>query len=301
MAKILVAGGTGLLGCTVAPLLRTFGHHVLTLARGTHADVRANLLDQDSVLQVFTTHRPEIVIHMAAATDVDGCERDPQVGFEGNVLSVSNISGAVRSQSPPPHLIYMSTDHVYNGEKSAGPQREHAVNIVNYYAMTKYAGELAALRSSCTVLRTNFFGLSLCAGRSTFSDWLVSRAESSITTPIFTDVWFSALRMTTLAYALDAVCSQRHAGIFNLGTRGMASKAEFAKALLMAMGLNTSCLRDSTVDEARLLAQRPRNMAMDVSHFQNTFNFTLPTLEEEITAVAQEYQHVKYANPATRH
>lgn len=301
MAKILVAGGTGLLGCTVAPLLRGLGHTVLTLARGSGANVQADLLNKKSILQALNIHQPEIIIHMAAATDVDGCEREPQSGFEGNVLSVSNMSGAVQAQSPQPYLIYVSTDHVYDGEKSAELHPEHAVKIVNYYAMTKYAGELAALRSSCTVLRTNFFGLSLCAGRPTFSDWLVERAQSSIVTPVFSDVWFSALRMSTLAHALDAVCRQQHVGVFNLGSRGMASKAEFAKALLLAIGLDTSHLRNSMLDEARLLAKRPHNMAMDVSLFQNTFNFALPTLEEEITAVAREYHHVKLANHTLRH
>lgn len=291
MAKILVTGGTGLLGCTAVPLLRTLGHTILTLARGSGADVRADLVDQKSILQAVTTHRPNVVIHMAAATQVDRCERDPQSAFEGNVLSISNISAAVQAQSPPPHLIYISTDHVYDGEKSAKLHPEHSVKIVNFYAMTKYAGELAALRSSCTVLRTNFFGPSLCAGRLTFSDWLVERAQSAIVTPVFSDVWFSALRMTTLARALDAACRQQHAGIFNLGSRGMASKAEFAKALLLCMGLDTSCLKDSKLDDAKLLAKRPHNMAMDVSHFEKTFNVTLPTLEEEITAVAQEYKH----------
>ena len=292
MAKILVAGGTGLLGCTAVPLLRTLGHTVVTLARGSGADVRADLLDQKSILHAVTTHQPDVVIHMAAATDVDGCERDPQLGFEGNVLSVSNMSAAVQAQNQRPHLIYISTDHVYDGDKSALLHTEQAVKIVNHYAMTKYAGELAAMRSSCTVLRTNFFGISLCDGRPTFSDWLVQRARSAITTPVFSDVWFSALRMTTLAHALDSVCRKQHAGIFNLGARGMASKAEFANALLLAMGLDTSRLQQSTLAEARLLAKRPHNMAMDVSHFENTFNFTLPTLEEEITAVAQEYHHV---------
>lgn len=301
MTRILVAGGTGLLGCTAVPALREMGHRVCTLSRSSAADVQVDLLDEKRVMWAVKDRQPEIVIHLAAQTDVDRCEADPQSGFEGNVLSVQNMSAAVRAQSPQPHLIYLSTDHVYDGDKSGRMQAENEVRIVNHYAMSKYAGELAALRSSCTVLRTNFFGLSLCAGRSTFSDWLVARARLAVPTQIFSDVWFNALRMRTMNRALDAVCQQRHHGVFNLGSRGMVSKAEFARALMLAMGLDTGHMRDGTVQGAALRAKRPGNMAMDVRRFENTFNFQLPTIEEEIIGLAQEYKHVDVANNALRY
>ena len=68
--------------------------------------------------------------------------------------------------------------------------------LTNYYSFSKYAAELA-LRVNSTILRTNFFGKSMCEQRSSFTDWVYHSAINKQNIVLFSDVFFSPLSMTT--------------------------------------------------------------------------------------------------------
>src|SRR5438105_3779156 len=213
-ARILVTGATGLLGCTLVPHLRSRGHEVVASGRD-HGDLRLDLRDATQVQRAIESARPDVVINLAGATNVDACEQDPQAAYELNVLAVENLAQCLAESKV--RLIHVSTDHVYDGP---GPHVEHEVTVRNQYAMSKLAGEQAALRlgQRATVLRTNFVGRSQCARRQSFSDWVVQSARESKPVELFTDVRFSPLRMATLSAMLEqAAAKPGPGGLFNLG------------------------------------------------------------------------------------
>jgi dTDP-4-dehydrorhamnose reductase len=283
MARIAVTGATGMLGCTLLPRLRGSRHEVVGLARGAGADLRVDVTDSQAVREALRETRPDAVIHLAALTDVDACERDPQQAFMLNVRSVENVRDACRDVGAC--LVHVSTDHVYDGP---GAHAESDVTIVNHYAMSKYAGELAA-GGGATVLRTNFFGRSLCPRRPSFSDWIAEALRAGRTQPVFGDVTFSPLRMRTLVSVIDRVVAAPVPGIFNAGAGTAMSKADFAFAVAAALGLDAAPLRRAKVASIGLGTRRPACMAMDSSRLCGTFGILLPTLEEEIAALRQEY------------
>ncbi|MFK5108567.1 hypothetical protein ACI394_28930, partial [Klebsiella pneumoniae] len=82
---------------------------------------------------------------------------------------------------------------------------ERDVTITNYYAFSKYAGELAAAAVDGVNLRTNFYGPSHCEGRASFSDWLIRSFRQSSPITVFEDVYFSPLSITRLCSAIGAV------------------------------------------------------------------------------------------------
>jgi len=287
MHKILVTGATGLLGSTLVPHLRSLGHDVVACGRD-RGDLRVDLRDAMQVQRAIDTSAPDVVINLAGATNVDECETNPQAAYEVNVLAVENLVLAMASGRA--RLVQVSTDHVYDGP---GPHVEHEVTIRNQYAMSKLAGEQAALRlgERAAVLRTNFVGRSECDRRKSFSDWIVESAREGRAIELFTDVRFCPLRMRTLSAMLARVADSEGAhGVFNLGAATALSKAHFARALAESLGLPQDNMRDARLQDRKLPAPRPRGMAMDSSRFEQAFGVRLPRLEEEMTALAQEYK-----------
>jgi dTDP-4-dehydrorhamnose reductase len=284
--RILVTGAQGLLGSHLVPYLRQRGHDVIALARSGKAQVHADLDDSANTATILSRLAPEVIVNLAAITNVDDCERDPQAAYHGNVRIVENLALGIRQGASDCHLVQISTDHVYDG---AGLHAEHDVTLRNLYAFSKYAGELAAATVQSTVLRTNFFGPSACAHRESLSDWLIRslRTRSKIT--VFDDVTFSPLSLATLSGFIERAATERHTGIFNLGSREGMSKADFAFTLAKTLGLATDDMRRGLSTARPGAARRPTGMCMDSSRFEQVFRVELPTLTQEIQSMRAVY------------
>ena len=99
MSRVLVAGGRGLLGSTLVPTLRARGHEVRVLGRDVSSDVRADLGDFAATRLALQAAAPEVIVNLAAATNVDACERDPAAAFDANARAVQSLADWVR-QAP---------------------------------------------------------------------------------------------------------------------------------------------------------------------------------------------------------
>lgn len=279
-AKILVTGATGLFGQSLVPQMRAFGHEIVThgFSNASNADYCVDLSDIIATATMLDEVQPDFVINLVGCTDVDLCEQNPQTAFRLNVRGVEVIARGI-SRRRDCHMIQISSDQVYDGQ---GPHREDAVDITNVYALSKYAGELAALPVGATILRTNFFGPSASGARSSFSDWILDKLTSQEAFTAFDDVAFSPLLLSTLGTALNRVVELPTAGVFNLGSRIGCTKADFAFAIAKHFGLDPSRITRGSQTQVSLSARRPTDMRMDSSKFENEFGFELPTTEQEI-------------------
>ena len=284
---ILLVGGSGLLGSTLSPLLRA-STPVLVHGHQGKADVCADLTDASHTYSLLEQVEPTAIINLAGHTNVDGCEQEPNQAYRLNVRVVENLVNWISMQESPPTFIHISTDQVYDGD---GPHPEHDVTLSNTYALTKYAGELAALRVPSTVLRTNFFGPSRCPSRASFTDWLLAGLRGSQPLKVFDDLCFSPLSMTTLCRAISVVLSSPVKGVFNLGAKDGMSKADFAFAFAQALDLPTAGMERTTTNQVDFLkTYRPKDMRMDSQAFESAFNLDLPFLAQELQLTCEEYR-----------
>jgi dTDP-4-dehydrorhamnose reductase len=289
--KILITGANGLLGSSLCPHLLSCGHTILRQSRTANdAQVVTHLTDYQSLANAFTECHPDVIINLAALANVDACEQDPHSAYRANTLIVENLARWIRDNSPKAHLVQISTDHVYEG---SGSHTEDTVNLTNYYAFSKYAGELAAKRADATILRTNFFGISLCPGRKTLSDWLVESLKANAIISIFEDVFFSPLELTSLCRYIELAARKKKPGVFNLGSRDGLSKADFAEKLAKATGLSAANANRQSIVTMDLKAYRPRNMRMNVQAFQEAFSLELPDINQEIESAGRLYCSAK--------
>lgn len=287
MAHVLVIGATGLLGTTLAPALAEAGHSVVTHGLRLDAQVKADLRQFDQVSSLLAKVQPDCIVNLAALTNVDLCEREPHQAYLLNVATVANLARAMREQAGPCHLVQISTDQVYDG---SGPHAEDDVTVTNTYAFSKIAAELAAASVPSTILRTTFFGRSLCPSRTSFSDWIIQALRSDAPLNVFDDILFSPLAINTLSGMIERVVAKRPPGLFNLGARDGMSKAAFAFALADAMGLPaTRITRTVSTASPALDAYRPKDMRMDCSLFERTMGLQLPTLIDQIHSLRSDY------------
>ena len=97
MPSILVLGATGLLGSTLVPTLRRLGHSVLAQSRGDKTDIRLDPFDRSAMTELLVMHCPKVIINLIGATNVDQCESEPRLAWQGNVEVVSVIVDSIKA------------------------------------------------------------------------------------------------------------------------------------------------------------------------------------------------------------
>lgn len=287
MGIVLVTGATGLLGSSLVPLLKIRRCKVITHARSGDADCLADLSVTDEVFKLLDKTRPEIIINLVGMTDIDLCETQPNQAYLLNVRTVENIANWIKQKKTSCHLLHISTDQVYDG---ANLHHEELVTLTNYYAFSKYAGELAAASVPSTILRTNFFGRSYCPKRVSLTDWIFRSLSNNDFIQVFNDVLFSPISMSTLAEMIELSILNKPIGVFNLGSHDGMSKADFAFAFADELYLSTRAMKRTRTDQVTFIkTYRPKDMRLDCSKFENTLGIKLPFLRNEIKRVAKEY------------
>lgn len=285
--KILLLGSSGLLGSDLQPFLVSRGHDITTNTRDNKAQHQTDLTNQKDTYQLLDNIEPQVIINLIGLTNVDRCETHPNEAYLSNVLTVKNISSWIKQSKTPCHLVHISTDQVYDGNNQ---HDEENVTLTNYYAFSKYAGELAAANVPSTILRTNFFGRSHCAKRTSLTDWLFRSLTNKDQIQVFDDVLFTPLSMPTLSEIIELVITKRPNGIFNLGSNSGMSKADFAFAFAEELKLPTNTMTRTQTDKVAFLkTYRPKDMRMDCTKLEKSLGIKLPLLRNEITQATKEY------------
>lgn len=272
----LITGASGLLSDYLIEACGKSGE-VITTAR-SDGDRRCDLTDANAVRALLADTSPDVVVHAAALTDVDRCEREPDRALAVNRDAAAHLAAAL---PPGARIVFVSTDQVY--PDTPGPHTEEAAGPVNMYGKSKREGERATLgHPGALVLRTNFFGPSRRAGRASLSDFVIRSLGEGRAVTFFSDILFSPLHMATLSALIVEMAERATTGVFNAGCRNGASKADFALAVARHKGLQTRTARigSSTVMPDR--APRPKDMRMDVGRIERALGRPMPTLEEEV-------------------
>jgi dTDP-4-dehydrorhamnose reductase len=139
--RVLVTGAAGMLGSSLVPTLRRRDHTVLAtdirfIARNMkHLDVR----DLEEMRQSARKFKPDMLFHLAAETDLEKCEADPDYAYRENFIGTQNACTVCRELDIP--LTYISTAGVFDGRKSSSYTEFDQPNPINVYGASKFQGE----------------------------------------------------------------------------------------------------------------------------------------------------------------
>ncbi|MBX9829355.1 MAG: SDR family oxidoreductase [Xanthobacteraceae bacterium] len=287
-AKLLLTGASGFLGATLLPRLAADFAVAPLSRRGGAGFVAADLTEAAAVTRALREARPEIVVHAAAWTSVDGCERDQPQAYAQNVMATLNLVEACAALTPAPMIVYVSTDQFYDG---AGPHAEDGpVTPRNVYALTKLWAEGIVLRAAgALVLRSNFFGIGRKPGEG-LAGWLLESLAAGKPVTVFDDVLFNPLYLEDYADLLIELIRARAHGVVNLGADGEGpSKAAFAYALAERFGISAASASRGSVENLKLAAVRPKDMRMDVARLRALLpGRTIPTVASGIDRMKRD-------------
>jgi dTDP-4-dehydrorhamnose reductase len=212
--KILGTGLTGLVGSRIVELLAD-KYEFENLSRSSGTDI----LDKNLVSEKIKASDAQIILHLAAKTDVDGCEKDKVLGQEGeaweiNVEGTRNVAEACLNANKK--LIYISTDFVFDGEKNSYSEGD-IPNPSNWYAQTKYEGEkiVQNLKNPWIIARiaypyrANF-------KKTDFFRAILNRLKNNQTVVAVTDHIFTPTYIDDIVFALDKLIENNSQGIFHI-------------------------------------------------------------------------------------
>jgi len=243
--RVLVTGGNGQLGRDLRDVLGgrvpdggtetalTVGQDIDTLA--TDIDT-LDIVDRTAVGEAFEAFRPQVVIHGGAFTAVDACESSPDQAYAVNALGTRHVAEAAHRVGA--HLLYVSTDYVFDGTLDRPYVEWDDANPRSVYGRSKRGGELevAALGTGATIVRTAW--VSGAHGANMVKTVLrlavanpgpLRFVDDQRGTPTFT----ADLAPTIVRLALD-----RRPGIFHVTNQGETTWFGFAGAVLAAAGLD---------------------------------------------------------------
>lgn len=265
MRRLLITGGTGLLGINWARAMQRDWEIVLGVHRRpvSLTGVRSAELPLDHPGELEASIRqidPDVIVHAAALANVDACQKDPEAAEYANVTLAANTAAAAAACGKT--LIHISSDQLFDGKQSMLSE-DAEVCPLNEYGRSKARAEekVAAIYPAALIARTNFFGHGL-KDRISFSDWILDQLRAGTSPSLFADVFFTPILIESLAGACMDLVERGARGIFHVVGDERLSKFDFGQKLAEVFELPRQLLKSSLVADAHLAAARPKDMSL---------------------------------------
>ena len=226
-----------------------------------------NLLDEKRIHEVIEGFKPDVIIHAAAYTAVDNADKSIEEAdkcFLVNKVGTDAIVNAARKVNAK--VIYVSTDYVFDGEKSEPYKVDDKVNPVNWYGKTKLLGEESVLAyEKGMVVRTQWvFGIN---GKN-FVKTMLKLANTKDELNVVCDQFGAPTYTVDLAKKLVLLSESFDRGIYHASNTGDMSWYDFAKMIFEMNGIDISVNGVKTF-EYKTIAARPLNTTLDKSKLIN--------------------------------
>lgn len=280
MKNVLVTGASGLLGGNLCYLFHQKGYRVCGVLNKIRVAIPGVEFLSVADLQQ-SGFEADVVIHCAAKTNVDACEKEPDDALEINVRLTENvISFANRSNAL---LIHISTDAVY-ADRPEAKKESAPLAPLSIYAKTKLQAEEAVQKKAGRfyVVRTNLFGYNIL-NKYSLAEWVYYNLREGKSINGFDDVYFSPILANELFTALQhliAVKQQSSNEVLNIGASDSISKYGFAVSIASLFGLDQSLIKKTSVHDFGFAAPRANNSVMDSGKFETITGLQLPTVQQ---------------------
>jgi dTDP-4-dehydrorhamnose reductase len=274
-----VTGAKGMLGSALLPSLPP-----------QHQTVGVDLTDFDigegaAVQKAFLELRPDFVVHLAAYTDVDGCEANPQRAEVINALGTGNVARACADTGAV--LLYVSTDYVFDGHQARPYREDDCPHPISVYGRTKLRGEqhVQSLVARHFIVRTSWlYGL---RGKN-FVATILKLAREREELRVVSDQRGSPTYTRHLASKLAQLLWTKAYGIYHVTGAGDCSWFEFAQAIVRLGGYERVRVAPIASQDSGRRAIRPANSVLENRRLIQTKLGTLPHWTEGLAQYIEE-------------
>ena len=273
MRRILVIGAKGMLGRDLVEILRSSfgtgksGYEVF----GWDLD-EIDIREEADAVSKIENLQPEIVINVAAYTDVDGCEVEQEKAFLINAEGMRHV--AVAGERCQAKVIYLSTDYVFDGQKKKPYAEDDPPNPINIYGQTKLKGEryLQALVDNSLIIRTQWLYGKF--GKNFVSSILRQGKEKGVLS-VVDDQTGSPTYTVDLSKAIVSLIRSDGRGIFHVVNEEVCTWYVFAQAVLKAAGLEGVRIISISSEDLGRQALRPSYSALSTKKLKEETGMSL--------------------------
>jgi dTDP-4-dehydrorhamnose reductase len=273
--KILVTGSDGLVGTNILPFLRERFEVIPALERDW------DIADMPAGAEVMRRERPDVLLNLAAVTNVDGCEDNPDVALKVNGEAPGTL--AMLCSSFGARLVHFSTDYVFDGMKDSPYTEQDITNPLSVYGKSKLLGEknVLELSRSATVIRTEWiYG----QGGDNFITKVLKIARGTGRAEVVDDQWGAPTYAKDLGPPVAALIEGARTGIYHVTNSGSCTWYGLAAKTFSLLGIDVICT-PITSDRLTRKAKRPTNSVLDCSKLQIDTNLRMRSWEVAL----QEY------------
>src|SRR5689334_19178590 len=227
--KILVTGAAGRLGSRLLTVLAARGHEVTGAdIVGDHV-IRLDIGDFETTRKFVVDFNPQVIVHPAAWTDVDGCAKDPEKAIAINGFGTQHV--AVAAANVGAAVLYVSSNEVFDG-RTGRPYREYDVtNPINPYAYSKWVGErsVVTVNPKHYIVRTAWL---FAHGGKNFIQAILNAAQAGKRLRVVSDEVGNPTYNDDLAEAIGKLVETGRYGIYHFVNEGACSRYDFARYFL---------------------------------------------------------------------
>ncbi len=296
--RVLVTGASGFLGYHLCQFLHEGGAEVIGTWRSRELEVSSflvhhvDLADKEAVRELLTSSSPTHIVHSAALTSTSVCEAQPELAYREN-FTATEVLVRVASEilRPPPFLLYVSTDLVFDGTRG-NYKEEEAPNPIMVYGRTKraaeeaveltYAGPWAIVRSAL------IYGLPTPTGRGSFLAWLLddlARGECRL----FVDEYRCPIFVKELCWLITTILQGTHEGLWHAAGPDRLSRFEIGRIVAEAFNLPLSNLHAASLKETVVPAPRPADVSLNIAKARRELGFAPKSFKENVAMLARIY------------
>lgn len=288
--RILITGAFGQLGHALQSILSKKSNYELICTgrkvkkgqEGIPLDIR----NQVALKELINTTAPDILINLAAMTNVDACELNPKLAGEINVAGLEHICDSFKGK-----IIHLSTDYVFDG--TSGPYKEDdPLNPISIYGKTKLASEHILLEKDIKnlVIRGNVLYDYTPNTSASFLNWVVSSLKSNQEIKVVEDQFNNPTWTRSMSDIIELSIENDLEGIIHWGDSVHISRFEFAKLIAKKFSLNESLIKPVLTSELNQPARRPLQSGLSTEKLVNMLDIIPPSIDDCLDEIINTIQ-----------
>ena len=276
---ILITGAFGQLGFSLYNILNDNNYKVirtgLKIPKG-YTGIPLDIRNPIHIKEVLRSTSPDLIINLAAMTNVDQCEKYPQLASEINIAGLQHICESFDGK-----IIHLSTDYVFDGIK--GPYREDdLVNPLSIYGKTKLASERILLDYNVDnlVIRGNVLYDYSPFTQASFLNWILNSLKEDKEINVVEDQYNNPTWTKSIAKIINLSISSNLNGIYHWGDADYVNRFELAKKIAEESSLNSSLIKPILTKDLGQIAPRPLKSGLVNEKIIKILGIVAPTIDD---------------------
>lgn len=239
----------------------------------------ADITDAKAIAHAIEMAHPDAVVNAAAFTDVDACESQPELAFRVNAEGPRNIALACKRFGIP--MMHISTDYVFDGEKSEPYTEEDEARPLGVYGRSKLEGEREAQK---TLERLWIVRVSSVFGpyRRNFVSLVADLGRKGQPLQIVKDQRFAPTYTFDAALGIERILERGSHGIYHLTNQSFTTRIDYTREILRQAGFASVPVNPITSEETKRPALRPANSQLENARLKREGLPLLPVWQDAI-------------------